>query len=190
MPQRDLKSRVDIRLKKLKNSVRDDARRANSPRACREAFEKCRKHPAVIEACTFAGVDSNDPVVLSTMLIELASARFVKGKGGAPEIWDSLMLSFLLRRYLFQFQERPELSDEKIFAQMVKETKQFHKMKPSTLRRRLADALNPDKNLRLRDLLHNMEETSHAAAMRRGISLPDWRTLPDRWDAGINGEKN
>ncbi len=190
MPQRDLKSRVDIRLKNLKNSVRDVARRANSPRACREALEKCRRHPAVIEACTFAGLDSNDPVVLSTMLIELASARFVKGKGGAPEVWDSVMLSSLLRHYLRRVNQRPELSDEMIFAQMVREMKQFQGMSPSTLRRRLPAAMDPQMNLLLKHLLANMEETSHAAAMRRGITLPDWRTLPDRWDAGINGEKN
>ena len=187
MPQRDLRSRIDDRLKALKNTARNTSGSANSPLSCSAALESCRKHPAVVEACKLADVDPNDPAVLSAMLIALASARFSKGKGGSPELWDSFMLSSLLRHYLLRVNRRPELSDEKILGQMVREMKQFQGMKASTLRRRLSDALKPQRNLLLRHLLANMEETSRTSLKRRGYSLPDWRTLPDHWDAVIKG---
>lgn len=186
MPQRDLRSRIDRGLKALKNSINDaDTHDSNSLHAFRIALERCRTHPAVIEACKFAGVDHKDPTTLGKMLVVFADARFTKRKGGTDEVWDSVMLSFLLRHYLRRVNQRPELADGKICAQMVQQLKAFNEMTPSTLRRRLRAAMDPKKNMLLKHLLANMEETSRAAARRRGMSLPDWRMLPDDWEKVI-----
>lgn len=186
MPQRDVRTRIDERLKTLRDRlVKEGAGdKARARRSCKKALEACRNHPAVRRACEIAGIDYNEPSVLAALLIDLASARFSKEKGGREKKWDSVRLTLLFNSYLRLQKKYPKLKDRQIFSQMVKETDLFREEMPETLRRKFVDAVDGNKNLLLKHALFGWEDTAGVPPRRRRRGLPDWKTLPDRADEG------
>jgi hypothetical protein len=184
MPRRDLRTRTDSNLKGIgpRLAQKRSQGKADAPDPCKDAFDECRNHPAVRKACEFAEVDHSDPGVLAALLIAFASARFGKKKRGQDEKWDSLKLSLLLNWY-FRLRKKntAKTSDKDIFKQLVK-MRYFQNDTPATLRRRLVDAADKNKNLLLKHVLANWQETLGVAPRRRRRSFPDWETLPDRAD--------
>jgi len=178
MPRRDIRKRIDEKLKALRGRLAKKAVLSQ-----KEAWRACRNDPSVRAACEFAGLDRKNPTHLAELLNAFASARFSQGKGGRPKKWDSFSWTQLLMSYLRQRAKNPELKDEAVCEELRKKPL-YEKYSATRLVRILQDASDPNMNKLLRHALAMMPEEVLVAAdkHRRHGLLPRWCELPDHWD--------
>jgi hypothetical protein len=121
-------------------------------------------------------LDPNNPDRWFPLILGYVEASRKRAKAGAPKKWTDDKLMQLLMDFTAQQQKmqqtNPNVSENSICAQLVKR-ETYRKFKPNTLRKKLYDARNPERNLIVGPIIKWIRTAP------RPVDQSDWRRRPD-----------